>query len=384
MNPITYKSETAGKILLLIALALGGVLSYFLLPAYEHTLGRHTPLWQPDPEIGTLIIVSCISAMIPILIGAGVSFGILFKSKRTFAGIGIVQVVAMLYTVLVLGNNLLDWKTHPEIVMYENNTAYSPEEYEAGEAYLKLVTNKDATIQEFEKTITPLIEVEKWGFTPFHPLLTYHGSMRKKSENTWEYLLPLGNIKDLSEDWLKMAGEDMKAGKTKEAGKKAELILAIGNRLAQPKDLTQMLVASHLSDKAVNFLGENPSIEITPSLKKELDKLEDNPKKFEIAYQEEFKIILKRIEEITRPNGKLYPAAAVTNPKNFEKSKKAFVEEMRKETQDWNKLVTNAKWKALLKNGPIQWMLINISFPPGNGVKASKELVQKARALLNA
>lgn len=384
--------KTKPPISAIVALVLGcimvGTLAYIISPVLSFP--GQEPLFN-IPKINqtaalTAVIICLIGLPILALIGIGAAW---YRRKEMPWNAAICGGMSflMLYVTGVMGINLATWATTPKTVLWSETARFTPEETAAGKTYLKTVLGETqaTTPEEFQQTLTPLLKLNKWGFIADDPTLYIIQGIKGEPGNKvpkWEYVIPLGNSKSMATQIIESAEADIAKGDTKAATEKAAFVLGVGNRIASPQTLIHALISNHITSLGIKFLEGHPELATAPAIAQELKAVQKNKDLITDAFQEEHKILMRRLEGITFINGKLSPYATITNPQVWEKFHKDWWTESKKEKGDWNQFITNHKWEAFFKAGPIQSMFIGIIVASPNGIYEREKITSKVDVLL--
>jgi len=319
-----------------------------------------------NPQIGTAILLASylgiLSSIAVILFLKWKTLTRTWKEKTATA----ILLSATLYLTIPGIINLTSWyqKTPTKLATQTIKESATPAQADAGKAYLKAIQEPTDAIA-FQKAMTPLLQEERWVFPKDDPNLYQVRGVIGGHGKTWEYMVPIGNVKENSTALLELAETDLKENRRETATEKIGTVLGVGNRVSDHPQLITWFIGENLVSQTIKLIQENPELAKDPNIQKELVRAKELGQKQAIAMEQEFLSTDKYLEELTLPNGNPGPIGATVHAKYWKGVYHAWKKTGQEENPNWGTFLRNQKRKALLTGNHTPLVSIAIPAYPG-------------------
>jgi len=364
---------------------------YLTIPA---TQIPWVPIWESHQTVAVPLLIGACLLLLAMTVGVPIAAAIQCGRRKTPAGgnlllaTGVLGCLIFAYPSTRMLMNFASWKTATAPTSWEETANLTPAEYAAGKGYLQIIQGEtqSPTPEAFQNAITPLLNVERWGFACDDPTLYLINGIKGEPGQTaqnWQYEIPLGNVLNMSEKLLAGAKQDLADGNSAAASEKIRVVLGVGNRVASPRSVIQGLIGMELVKRAVGFLETNRSLLKTEDLEKELCEAEKFQDVMRTAMEQEFNVGQTLAYGVARTDHHLKVGAGISNPQLWETFKKEWVKEADKPQPDWPRFLAGQKMAAWVACAPIQVSLINLTAPAVSPYEDGTKTTARIRALLN-
>lgn len=379
-------------IISLICVTLGTlVVGYLLQPALS--LPGYLPGNKVGPQpSGTIAVPLILSFAIVATIGLVLTITSLIgeknrKHKKLLLAFNVAYTAAWCLLCYGMFSNFFGWKNFQQKPLLTEIRAEqaTPEETQAAETYLKIVTNEEINTEEFFSQIHPLLKIENWVFTAKdttnYNIFGISGTPEDNPE-IWEAIPKLGTARTQSIAILKLAEKDAQEGNLEAAAQKVTTVLGIANRVADHPVLITYYIGRTLTDLALETLQKYPEIvAASPEIQKELARAKNLEEKEISHYLEELRIQDRMVQRIAiNPKTKEFQVTALVVPPQFMERRK---DDILKATLAGNEAMLAYQQRVIreswLSGQPINAILLGISLP-GTNLKTN-EAQKKTRAI---